>query len=156
MPSTFSPKCSYFLYLTSQLIFCLNFLLTRLSIDFFRTHLRSYFTLSKTNRFKLSLKSTLTLFVVLFIFFSFISRDIIVIGLQMLQILNIYLWQAAHCALQTAQSTLRTAPAPAKAPTSAPVHFVLHIKQCNVHCTPYIYTKCCTFNTSHCKHLKSA
>ena len=30
-------------------------------------------------------------------------------------------------------------------PASAPLHFILHIEHCTVHCMPYIYSKCCTF-----------
>ena len=52
------------------------------------------------------------------------------------QLLNLHLWQAAHCTLTTAQCTLRSAPSTANAPEYEHVHFILH----NEHCT--LHTKC--------------
>ena len=42
---------------------------------------------------------------------------------------------SAHCTLHTAQCTLRTAPAPANAPESEHVHFILLIENCTLHNT---------------------
>ena len=47
--------------------------------------------------------------------------------------LNLHLWQAVHCTLRAAQCTLRTAPAPANAPKSEHVHFILHIEHWTLH-----------------------
>ena len=62
------------------------------------------------------------------------------IWLILFQLLNLHLWQAAHCTLHTAQRTLHTVPANANWPESAPLHFIIQIN--TVHCMPYIYTKC--------------
>ena len=53
----------------------------------------------------------------------------------MFQLLNLHLWQAAHCTLHTAQFTLRTAPAPENSPESERVYFILHIEHCTMHTT---------------------
>ena len=39
----------------------------------------------------------------------------------------------AHCSLHTAQYTLGTSPAPANAPESEHVNFILHIENCTPH-----------------------
>ena len=49
--------------------------------------------------------------------------------------LNLHLWQAAHCTLHTAQCTLRTAPAHANTPEAEHVHFILHIEHLTLHIT---------------------
>ena len=58
--------------------------------------------------------------------------------------LNFHLWQEAHCTLHTAQCTLCTVPAPANAPETASVHFILHIEHFALHaihlyCMLHIY-----------------
>ena len=69
------------------------------------------------------------------------------------QLLNLHLWQAAHCTQHTAQCTLGTepalaiVPAPAIAPASAPVHSYYTLNA--GHCTPYNFTNCYTLIISH-------
>ena len=53
--------------------------------------------------------------------------------LILLKLLSLHLWQAAHCKLHNAKCTVDTAPAPANAPVSAPVHFILHIEHSTFH-----------------------
>ena len=49
--------------------------------------------------------------------------------------------------------TLHTAPKSEHAPV--PAHFILETEH-STHRTPYVYTACCSFNTSHSKHPRFA
>ena len=64
--------------------------------------------------------------------------------LILFQLLNLHLWQAAHCTLHTAHYKLRPVPAPANAHETASIHFILHIEHFALHtihlfCMLHIY-----------------
>ena len=61
-------------------------------------------------------------------FWDTILKVKILICLILFQLLNFHLWLAAQSTLHTAQCTLRTLPAPANAPETESVRFILHIE----------------------------
>ena len=69
----------------------------------------------------------------LFVKKKYFFKDKLLIWLFLFQLHNLHLWQTAPCTLHTAQCIKHTAPTPANAPESAPVHFMPHIAHCTLH-----------------------
>ena len=91
--------------------------------------------------------------------------EYIYLGSDWFELTNLHLWQVAHCTLHTAHCTLHTTHCTLQtanctlhtAHCTLHLHLHLHLytpyyKLNTVHCTPYVYTSCCTFMTSNWKH----